>query len=1313
MPRNSSAGRVVVPFLSIPFIVVAGVAALLAIAPVPAEAACPPSVSYPITSGDPAAGPRIVLTGLGAHPQASFFLLGSGDANNSGSLSASDWLKPIGDVDGDGLPDWIVEAPGNGAGGWGDPRTNGCPAFASPPNPPIVILVHQEQEDLDGDGKFDVEEDFRPRNGILDPGEDVDGDGHLTPPGECEGATREDKDCDHHLDFIDEDDNHNGILDPGEDRDGDGRLDDGTEDRNHNNALDDRPDPSVDNDTIPDESGQAGHFYPYGSPRPSRGGVIVLSVAWNGAAYNLQALNTPTTLLRPNEDLDHDGRFDVYEDFRPHNGILDPLEDIDGDGHLTPPDGCEGVNREDKDCDHHLDIFAEDDNHNGILDPGEDRDGDGRLDDGTEDRNHNFALDDRPDPSMANDVIPDESGAFGHFYPYGTAVPGPFRGVTADPLDRALVQATGARLVPPGSLRLGLSVRGITRHDDAAGTRQLFDGSFLTFDPCMGNCPPCLLCAPGPRFLSNGLQGLRVPSGPDLRFDTFTSILPRSGAPSLVGPFALFPQSPGSDTFLARPEVWPGNPTPNLLDADRDLNPAAPAYSPIDNCPGLRSMNVTDSNHDGIGDACDPTVIGGEVANRWSAGPTGPGARGGAAVAYDAGRGVMVLFGGRHAAIGNLDSETWEFDGTWRRRLTDVAPPPRELHKMAYDSVRRRIVLYGGQTDTTSGVPAILGDQWEFDGATGSWTQVSPLAAPGPRLPFGLVYDEARQALVLYGGENPRLAWYDSIKQDTWMYQDGGWRTVPTPQSPGPRRAGDMAWDGLHRVTVLVGGVDYSGHGSGNDVWEFDGLSWQPVDARGDLAPGTGGIASWDKARRQLLLVGGSIGTLGSLFGDVPGAGELTAATRAYDGVRWRFLPSLDATSPKSGQIGVFDQAADRFFLYGGRSGCCDALDAMSILDLADDIDGDGVADAADNCPHSANADQADADGDGSGDACDDCPGLPNADQRDRDRDGLGDACDADRDGDGVPNATDVCPDTVVPARPDSEVLAGGGKDSDGDGIPDDCDLFPTDAGNDSDGDGIADSGDNCPAAPNPGQADSNGDGAGDACQPAVRILSIGPAMTPPHALEARVTLGDPDGDKPFGQVTIEPAAIVPEVVTAMKDPCTNAFLPRGVPGEGIVYAVVPFSTPRLADVDSNAGCNDGQADYRMFEGSCSLGAFGGTDLLLDRPAPFPICVRPVNQYPGFDYIVERVTPTEVVLAAGLPALVSADYAKGRLPHSISLAALPAPGLYVLRITAEDGDTPRVESQLLFDWNGEKSMILTQGGKKNLPPAALRDRRVH
>ncbi len=41
---------------------------------------------------------------------------------------------------------------------------------------------------------------------------------------------------------------------------------------------------------------------------------------------------------------------------------------------------------------------------------------------------------------------------------------------------------------------------------------------------------------------------------------------------------------------------------------------------------------------------------------------------------------------------------------------------------------------------------------------------------------------------------------------------------------------------------------------------------------------------------------------------------------------------------------------------------------------LAQDGDGDGILDGADNCPSVANADQANADGDSAGDVCDNCP---------------------------------------------------------------------------------------------------------------------------------------------------------------------------------------------------------------------------------------------------------------------------------------------------------------------------------------------------
>ncbi len=78
------------------------------------------------------------------------------------------------------------------------------------------------------------------------------------------------------------------------------------------------------------------------------------------------------------------------------------------------------------------------------------------------------------------------------------------------------------------------------------------------------------------------------------------------------------------------------------------------------------------------------------------------------------------------------------------------------------------------------------------------------------------------------------------------------------------------------------------------------------------------------------------------------------------------------ATSPTI-DGGVVD-AANGPTDFEGEPRNADLAPDIGADELALDADGDGVGDAVDNCPATANPDQADADGDGTGDACDSTP---------------------------------------------------------------------------------------------------------------------------------------------------------------------------------------------------------------------------------------------------------------------------------------------------------------------------------------------------
>ena len=268
--------------------------------------------------------------------------------------------------------------------------------------------------------------------------------------------------------------------------------------------------------------------------------------------------------------------------------------------------------------------------------------------------------------------------------------------------------------------------------------------------------------------------------------------------------------------------------------------------------------------------------------------------------AYDSSRGVVVLMGG-NGKSGTIYSDTWEFDGTtWRSIATPANPGPRQKHAMTYDPVRRKVVLFGGDTGLAADDAT-----WEYDGT--DWRRVTTALAPPARTTHRIEYLPSLGETVLFGGLD---ATGTILLGDTWRYDGSRWQAMTPATSPPARYKHAMALDPQLGVIVLFGGDAFFGAGGdSNDTWTFDGTTWRQLAPSRSPPPRDAHDIASDPVRRRIVLFGGS----------QPGTGlQPYGDTWTFDGATWTQAAPPVSPTPRHSFALLFDPAQGGVLLFGG-----------------------------------------------------------------------------------------------------------------------------------------------------------------------------------------------------------------------------------------------------------------------------------------------------------------------------------------------------------------------------------------------------------
>jgi hypothetical protein len=344
-----------------------------------------------------------------------------------------------------------------------------------------------------------------------------------------------------------------------------------------------------------------------------------------------------------------------------------------------------------------------------------------------------------------------------------------------------------------------------------------------------------------------------------------------------------------------------------------------------------------------------------------------PSPRSFARMAYDTKNHLGVLFGGhgqedKATALTHDSNETWLWTGVdWLQQFPATSPAKRSAHTMVYDRNNERVLLFAGLQEPAEvgNLQILFNDLWAWQG--NNWTELEGSGTgPSKRAFPGMAWDSDRNVLVVYGGQE-----FQPLKPkektpvlgpiyDTWEYANGTWtqKTSGEPKvvkpllvydainkqvvmmgsdatdaKPAMYRYSNGAWtrltpakmptcanEGAFMVQnngryLFLGGLCVTGTPATQEVFEFDGTTWNAVTTNSVVGRGLGHAFAYDTFRDRVVLYGGQ-----TLAGPAP-----LPYTTVLTGYRSWLAPERELTpTARSWVVFDTDPLAHGLVLFGG-----------------------------------------------------------------------------------------------------------------------------------------------------------------------------------------------------------------------------------------------------------------------------------------------------------------------------------------------------------------------------------------------------------